>query len=465
LMIPGLPFVAVGRNPWIAWGGTNMRAASSDLFDVTAVAPETITEREETIRVRWWFDRVIRVRETPHGPLMSDIPMATVRDGERIALTWVGHRPSDELTAMLRVNRARDWDGFRRALEGFAISPQNFVFADTRGNIGQVSATHLPSRPLKPPADLVRPISDAAAWRTILTSAQLPQAYNPSEGFLASANNRPAEAPVLMGYFFSSNDRVSRLKELLSGERRIDAGDLKRLQRDTMQRSSLVLRDALLARLSVPPALDEGMVAGLEAIKSWDGRYEAGSRGALAFEAAMASFLAAIYSEDRRTGYASVGRPYTLVAEDLPTLPSESLDAAWKPALAAAGDALAKFGTWGAMHRMPIQHQLANLPVVGNRYRFDDLPASGSSETVLKTAHSLSGERHFARFGANARHVSDLADPDANWFVLLGGQDGWLNSATFRDQVGAFQAGETFQVPLTLTGVRQSFRHRTILSP
>ena len=31
LLIPGLPFIALGRNPWIAWGGTNLHAASSDL--------------------------------------------------------------------------------------------------------------------------------------------------------------------------------------------------------------------------------------------------------------------------------------------------------------------------------------------------------------------------------------------------------------------------------------------------
>ena len=34
LMAPGLPIFAIGRNRHIAWGGTNMRAASSDLYNV-----------------------------------------------------------------------------------------------------------------------------------------------------------------------------------------------------------------------------------------------------------------------------------------------------------------------------------------------------------------------------------------------------------------------------------------------
>ena len=34
------------------------------------------------------------------------------------------------------------------------------------------------------------------------------------------------------------------------------------------------------------------------------------------------------------------------------------------------------------------------------------------------------GERHFTRYGSNARHISDLSNIDRNYFVLLGGQDG-----------------------------------------
>ncbi|HET6222474.1 MAG TPA: penicillin acylase family protein, partial [Dongiaceae bacterium] len=127
--------------------------------------------------------------------------------------------------------------------------------------------------------------------------------------------------------------------------------------------------------------------------------------------------------------------------------------------------ALQRYGSWGEAHRLPVQHLLGGLPVIGARYRFADLPAAGSSETVLKTAHALTAERHDTRYGAQARHISDLADPDANWFVLLGGQDGWFNSSTFRDQVEPFMTGGMVQVPLTLDKVRASFPHRLDLAP
>ena len=79
------------------------------------------------------------------------------------------------------------------------------------------------------------------------------------------------------------------------------------------------------------------------------------------------------------------------------------------------------------MHRMGLRHPLGLLPLVGGRFRFTDAPVGGSSTTVMKTAHADTAERHFTRFGSQARQISALSDPDANYFALLGGQDGWFN--------------------------------------
>jgi penicillin amidase len=107
LMIPGLPVVAVGRNPWIAWGGTNLHAASSDLFDVTDLPPEQVRERQESIRMRWGRPRRVTIRETDQGPILSDSPLLQSLQGRDLALAWVGHRASDEVSAMLAMMRAR----------------------------------------------------------------------------------------------------------------------------------------------------------------------------------------------------------------------------------------------------------------------------------------------------------------------------------------------------------------------
>jgi penicillin G amidase len=64
-----------------------------------------------------------------------------------------------------------------------------------------------------------------------------------------------------------------------------------------------------------------------------------------------------------------------------------------------------------------------------------------------------------------ARFVADLGDPDANWFVLFGGQDGWLGSAAFADQVPLWREGRLIRLPLRPETVDAEFPEVTALSP
>jgi penicillin amidase len=55
----------------------------------------------------------------------------------------------------------------------------------------------------------------AAEWEANVTGQDLPSAFNPPEGFVASANDEPPDSPVPVGWFFSSPVRIERLQLLL----------------------------------------------------------------------------------------------------------------------------------------------------------------------------------------------------------------------------------------------------------
>jgi penicillin amidase len=58
-----------------------------------------------------------------------------------------------------------------------------------------------------------------------------------------------------------------------------------------------------------------------------------------------------------------------------------------------------------------------------------------------------------------------MADPDANWFTLFGGQDGWLGSAGFADQVPLWRARRGIRMPLRTETVAAEFPLVTRLEP
>ncbi len=467
-MVPGIPAWALGRNPDIAWGGTSLHAASSELFDVSDLPADEIEHRRETIRVRWWKDVEITVRETAYGPIVSDAPLLGTPPEAPLALHWVGHTPTDEVTALLRMNRARDWGEFREALDGFGIPAQNMVYADARGRVGQIMAAKLPRRPREIPDDMVVPRSARSHWESFCGAKELPAVFDPAEGFVASANNRPEHRPeVAVSWFFAPDDRVRRLAMLITGAGTVTADTLKALQRDVVMPGALAIRDALLAI-----AENRGLRTNDPAIKrlfaaldGWDGGYEADSAGALAFELLLYHFVHALHGDEEIAVYAASWEPWALLREDLDTVPPDQQGKALAQALVAAAAGLERYGNWGSLHRLRLNHVLGAAPVVGARYRFADIASPGGNETVMKAAHGFSGERHAVRMGAVARHVSDLADADANWFCLLGGQDGWIGSAAFIDQLQRWRRGEYVQVPLRWQTVRTHFRHRMELQP
>jgi penicillin G amidase len=457
LMIPGIPVMAIGRNPRIAWGGTNLHALSSELVDVSGLPASGIAERRVPLGVRWSGTRDIVLRDTAYGPIISDASLFGSATERPLALRWVGHLPSDEMSALLAINRARDWDEFRAAAAGFAIPGQNFVYADRDGRIGKLHAAWLPRRSSQPPRDIVSAALDAGVWDEFATAAHHPVEVDPAQGFVVSANDRPPFSEVPLGWFFSPSDRAERMTALLRAQEQITFDNLAVLQRDVAMPFALALRDRICAAVTDDPLV--------EALRAWDGAYNPESPGALAFELVLGHLLPSVVPEDRLALYSAVWHGRRLLAREIDAVPPEQLSAAVRQAVTAAGAGFARLHDWGAAHRLRLSHPLGAMPLIGRQFRFVDWAWPGSSDTIFKSAHGLVTEQHAVAYGSNARYLFDLSDPDSNRLVLLGGQDGHPGSPAFLNQAKLFRCGEYVSVPLDPATARATFPHMTMLEP
>ena len=454
MMIPGIPFIALGRNPWVGWGGTSLHAASSDLVAVPSEA--RLSTREECIEVLGGPPVTLRVRESEWGPVISDLPAFS--SPEPVALCWMGHRPSDEFTAMLGVATARNWTEFRQALAGYAVPGLEMVFAAASGEIGIVTAAKLPNRRNVVPQDIVA--TGDSGWDELWSEESLPAEYQPARDFIASANARLNAVAPLIGYHFSPPIRIRRLEKLLGGSDPLSLNDLMRFQSDVLSAAALGERDAFCDWLSGMPEHE----ALRKLLLEWDGKYDANSKGALALESLFVHLARDLVPDALRHAWEASWGTRVLIWRAIQAAPEEARKEALHKAASVAARNV-KSADWGTRHRLVLQHLLGMLPVLGRRYRVFDLPASGTSESLLKTAHGLTVERHRASYGSVSRHVSDLADPDENYFALLGGQDGWIGSSTFADQVNLWRRSDYVQIPLRPETVRQTFPHHIVLRP
>ncbi|MDR3417070.1 MAG: penicillin acylase family protein [Nevskia sp.] len=461
LMPPGLPFVGVGASEGGAWGGTNMHAASSDVVDVSSLKPDGFETETVRIGVRLLGSRARKVRLSAHGPLISDARVLKPRDGADMALRWAGYAPSDEIGAFLAAARAGSADEFHRAFENFAVSAQNMVFATRKGEIGKIHAARLPQRDGFQHGPVLAPHHADDSWRSPLNAASLPLLVDPPEGYIVSANERPAFDRPVLGFWYSDAGRAERLAELAGAGSGMNLAQLAAMQRDT--RSPTAARMA--ARMVELFAADGVGGRGIDALRGWSGDYAEDSAAAVAFEAILyvlaegmkrqASDAAARFQRE----WAYLNR---FLLPDVARLPAARRRRLLIDADRQAQARLRRFPSWGDQHRLRIAHVLRALPLFGRLFEIADLPVGGSRDTPMKTAHGLVEGRHHSTYGAQARHLSDL---DANHFVLLGGNDGWWGSSQLADQVDLWRRGGYIRMPLRPQTVAAEFTAVLRLEP
>lgn len=467
LTIPGLPFVAVGRNPRLTWGGTNMRALSSFVFELSEEDLKTATTRKERIQVKGWFDRDIEIRETSWGPVLSDVDMFS-KSGKKFAFYWMGYEPSDEVGSFLKAMKSKTIQDFRNAFENYSVSAQNLLVTDRKGEMAQVLAYRWPQIPYPTEGALLasKPKSMPPQW---LKPTQLPLIKAPKSGYLASANNRPIATPTPMGLFFSHNDRIERIQRLLETSNQWTVSSVQTMQLDTVISSHRDLAQELAQWVSPFEKFGMPLEDGSQ-LKDWDGNYSAGARApflfqAFCFEIVNQMLKSSEQSDEQRDRFFRNEAWADTLRLQLSQMNADSRAELLQKALKPARSHFQKFKTWGEIHPIRAAHYFSNLPVWSSRFVFQEFPSDGHTNSILKSASQVSPRPSPVFYGANARHISDLSDPNQNYFVLFGAQDGWLGSDKFTDQVDVFRQGKFLQVPMESQAVEQVFTTVTSLRP
>jgi penicillin amidase len=285
--LPGVPAILIGHNDRIAWGLTNGAFDVEDVF-IERVNPENPDQyevngewvdmdvRREEIKVRGWDQPdVLFVRSTRNGVVATDnlIEDDAFTDGidlHVLSYAWTGLEPIRSVEAVFYVVRAQDWDDFTQALELFDAGKQNWVYADVDGNIGYVLPGKVPIRAggvgmLPAPG-----WNDDFIWTGFIPYEDLPRVLNPTQGYVATANNpqiREGDQDFYLGYFQDRGQRADRIVSLIEGDNdRITIQDLQQIQTDNSSFSARQIMPFLSEIDFDTPAVS----AAQEQLDSWD---------------------------------------------------------------------------------------------------------------------------------------------------------------------------------------------------
>ncbi|MBE7416332.1 MAG: penicillin acylase family protein [Ideonella sp.] len=468
--MPGLPAVVLGQNEHIAWGFTNTNPDVQDLYierlhpaDPNQVqTPDgwaPLKTFDEVMKVRGKPDVKITVRESRHGPVISDAGIADdllgnkARSAYAIALRWTALDPdNDTAAASFAMSEARDVASFIAAVKSWVVAPmQNMVVADRAGHIGWIAPGRVPLR--KPANDLLglvpAPGWDARYdWAGWVPADALPQQVDPARGWIATANQRvvPADYPVFLTSEWAPPFRQQRIEQLLSARPKHSIDDLAAIQADVKSLASAEMLLWLRRVQSKHPLA----AAAQRSLDGFDGTMTADRAAPLLLWAWQRQLTQRVFADELGTVYERAIATRTLrdalhgvlerddlwwcddkttpAAETCAQQSVAAFDAAldeWRQRL---GDDVSQW-RWGQVHQARSEHRPFSRVKLLARWFELRTPVGGDSFTVdvsrvLYQPDPTTGELFLAEHGPSLRALYDLADPKRSRFMHSTGQSG-----------------------------------------
>jgi penicillin G amidase len=470
--LPGVPAVIIGHNENIAWGITNLG------FDVQDLYRETIDAQSGRYQFQGHLEQARLERDaiavkgakpvetvtwvTRHGPVfVSD-------ENRQYSLKWTAAESGGFQFPFLELNRARDWKEFTAAIGRFPGPGQNFVYADTAGNIGYHATGHNPVRPQGCVADL--PMDGAAGdceWAGMIPFGALPSFFNPKSGAVVTANQNPFpegyQYPVA-GHF-AAPYRAIEIRTLLDRRKKWEPWQMLEVQKDVYSSFSHFLAQQVVAAW----AANKGdankkthfeLHDAVELLRDWDGQMEKGTAPPM---------LITLEFEQLRKTLAERAAPGSGVTYQFGMAPAviEKLlrerPAGWFPdynewLLKCLGEAVgegekiqgSKIARWdyGQFNALKLAHPVGSqLPVVGSYFNIGPVPMSGSSTTIKQTTR---------RMGPSMRMIVDLGDLDRSLQNITVGESGQRLSSHYKDQWPAYYGATSFPMQFVKVDAKQT---------
>ncbi|MGA9063702.1 MAG: penicillin acylase family protein [Terracidiphilus sp.] len=495
--LPGLPLIVAGHNEHVAWGFTALYGDVQDLYtekldgkgnyEGNDAKWHPLTVDREVIHVRGGKDVVVSVQSTAHGPLLNPLLPAGYPP---MALKWTLYDPTLNSLPLYEMNVASNWKDFSAALAQWCWPTQNLVYADDQGHIAYHAIGKVPIRgggvglfdvPVPHDTKDTRSVWAYAACAGIcpiyIPYDQMPNAFDPPSGFLATANSRVTtdKSPYPITDDWADPYRIERIYKMLDGRDQLTPADMLAVQTDIYSEVDQEMGHRFAYAIDHTPGPkgngDPRMRQAADLMRSWDGRLTIDSAAASVVTQTRAALWSTIL--DPRLGKLAGDYHWSeknfaeeeIVMHAKPEwLPKgyknwdELLTAAVRKGMI-AGKAPGDVAQWtyGSWHIIDLEHPLARfLPLIGRVAGTGPQPIGGDPTTVEQIGRDI---------GPSQRFTMDWSNIDGSAENIVLGESGNPLSPYFRDQWNDWYHGTTFALPFTPAAVAAQTRHTLRLLP
>jgi len=309
---PGSPAVIIGFNDSLAWGVTNAGRDVLDYYEVKFKdsteneywfngAWTPVTKRKEIIKVKDSADVIEDIPMTHWGPAMYDAHYQNPQSkGRNLAVKWTATQSSTGVETFYRLNRAKNYDDYIKAISLWTCPGQNFVMATISGDIAIKQQGAFVAR-WEHQGDFIMPGTDSTYdWQGIIPNEENPTVKNPERGFVSSANQKATDAsyPYYLGTASSFPlYRGISVNQHLIGMSNITPEDMQALQTNNDNVFAAAARPALMKYVQIDK-LSPDAARMVTEMTNWNLVNDEHSKGITVFKIIWDSVRIAIWGDE-----------------------------------------------------------------------------------------------------------------------------------------------------------------------
>lgn len=503
--LPLFPFPLIGHNSDRAWALTMFENDDMDLYYETFHHNDSslvkyrgkwvkIREYTEAIHVKGGKDHKLKIRITPHGPIVNEI--MPIKFKKPVSIYWVPyHVENPVVDAIYGVNTSRNIKEFERSISVLASPGLNFSYVDKEGNIAWWAAAKIPIRPSHVNH---KEILDGASGRDeilgYLPFKKNPQMKNPKHGIIITANNQPTKKErtllrSLRGYW-RPTDRFFRIAQALSTKKTWSANELKSIQTDLkFSRAPALVKNILtiLMDKNYGGKLNNIDREALSHLSEWDFNTGIKSQGATIFYF-LTYFILKNTIEDE-IGEKNF-KNYYLLSEHWHFLKSlipdkgsifwdrqktqkienrsDIIYMSWKDAVKKISTLMGsdvKKWQWGKIHTVEYMHPLGFVKPLNYIFNIGPMPSPGEAHVANRMLSHVTENGLKVFSGPSTRRIIDYGDLRNSYSILPTGNSGNFLSPHYDDQAEMFLEGKYRKINFFDEDIKKNTEHILMFIP
>ena len=461
---PGIPGIVIGFKDSIAFGFTNSQRDVRDYYEIKFrdnhrqqywfdSAWKDAVMRPEVIRIKGKKDFIDTVAYTVFGPVMYDqtFPADTITFKEKnLAVRWSAHDPSNELLMWYYLDRAKNFEDYRNAIQYFTCPAQNMVFASKRNEIAIWQQGRMPALWDRQGVYVMPGDDNSYMWQGYIPMNENPHVINPAIGYVSSANQRPVDSAY--PYFIPGKYDLYRgytINKRLDSLQQITPKDMMNLHNENYNSFAQMMRPILLKYIDETKlsAEEKKMV---EIVRNWNLKNDFNETGPTVYQSWFDSLETLIWLDELNKAKNLYPSERTLVeallrdsafkyVDNITTPEKETLYDIVTLALKQVTPALIdeeknNVLAWGKHKNTTVYHLLRTSALPFAR---TSLPIGGGQHIVNATQHS---------HGPSWRMIVHLTDKIEAYGVYPGGQSGNPGSKYYDSFLDQWATGKYYEI-------------------